>query len=85
MDTKELREKIAKHICTLNLKVNGWDALDASAKWAWLNEADQILSLFNQWLAERDAKEIIAYDEDNDSYTFEPLRLRLSKSEEVKE
>mgnify|MGYP001614935805 CR=1 FL=1 len=48
MTEQELREKIAKRICTLNPQVANWDILDSFYKGVWLGEADQILALIKE-------------------------------------
>lgn len=51
--TEELREQIARRICTLNLSIRSWGELDRQCRDSWLREADQIIKDFNQWLEEQ--------------------------------
>jgi hypothetical protein len=48
MNEVELREKIARRICTLNLKIDNYDELTKYQQDSWLSEANQILALIKQ-------------------------------------
>ncbi len=73
MTTEELREKIAKKFA---LYKHGGIESELYPHWvrAGKIEANEILSLFNQWLEERDA---FRWFETKDSVGTEPLRLDL--------
>ena len=48
MADKELTEKIAKRICTLDIYVYGWEELDANQQESWLDEADGLIALMKE-------------------------------------